>query len=282
MNDEAVIEIDLPLPRVASGKVREVFELSENELVFVATDRISAFDVVMAQGIPGKGSLLTSMSLFWFDLLADICPNHLISSYDTRSMVVRKLDMLPIEFVIRGYLVGSGWKEYQTTGSVCGIPLPSGLREADQLPEPIFTPATKAEVGAHDENISEDMAADIVGPDVLKTARDYAIELYARAASHAAERGIILADTKFEFGFNEGVITLADEVLTPDSSRFWPAHSYKPGANPPSYDKQYLRDWLDAKNWDRQPPPPDLPADVIKATAAKYQEAFDAITKENP
>lgn len=288
LTDEAITDIELSLPRVASGKVREIFELADDRLLFVATDRISAYDVVMAQGIPGKGRLLTSMSRFWFDLLADICPHHLISEYGGddpslagRSMVVQKLDMLPVEFVCRGYLAGSAWKEYQAVGSVCGVVLPGGLKEAERLPEPIFTPATKADQGSHDENISESLAADLVGPDVLNTARERAMSLYIRAAAHAAERGIILADTKFEFGLNKGIVTLADEVLTPDSSRFWPAQSWRLGTNPPSYDKQYLRDWLDQSGWDRRPPPPDLPADVIQQTAAKYEEAFDALTKEN-
>ncbi|MFN2609830.1 MAG: phosphoribosylaminoimidazolesuccinocarboxamide synthase [Actinomycetota bacterium] len=285
----AVIEIDLPLTRLASGKVREIFDMGDR-LLFIATDRISAYDVIMPQGIPNKGKLLTGMSTFWFDLLSKICPNHttpetalpdaLADSSDLlrgRSLVVEKLEMMPVEFVIRGYLVGSGWKDYQRTGAVCGIALPAGLVEAQKLPEPIFTPATKATTG-HDENISEDEAADILGADHLKVAKQYAIDLYLEASKHAATKGIILADTKFEFGIKDGDVVLADEVLTPDSSRFWPAESWAPGSNPPSFDKQYLRDWLDQIGWDRQPPPPDLPSDVIDFTARKYAEAYEAIT----
>ncbi|HVE75353.1 MAG TPA: phosphoribosylaminoimidazolesuccinocarboxamide synthase [Actinomycetota bacterium] len=282
----AVTKVDLSLPKVASGKVREVFELGPDSLLFVATDRISAYDVIMEQGIPDKGKLLTGMSLFWFDLLDGVCPNHLSTGgapvpddpvLAGRSLVVRKLEMLPIELVVRGYLVGSGWKDYKATGSVCGVPLPQGLVEAQKLPEPIFTPATKATTG-HDENISEDQAADLVGADVLKTAKGYAIDAYRTAADFAAERGIILADTKFEFGLDGSEIVLADEVLTPDSSRFWPASSYQQGKNPPSFDKQFLRDWLDSSGWDREPPPPELPEDVVMQTRAKYIEAYEQIT----
>jgi phosphoribosylaminoimidazole-succinocarboxamide synthase len=289
---QAVVNLDLPLPRIASGKVREIFDLEDGRLLFVATDRISAYDVVMSQGIPDKGAVLTGMTVFWLDLLKDVCPNHLLkgeaavlpAELDTvpgladRGLVVRRLEMLPVEFVVRGYLVGSGWNDYRRTGSVCGIPLPSGLQEASKLPEPIFTPATKATVG-HDENITEEQAADLAGPQRLKAAREYAIECYTRAATYAESRGIILADTKFEFGVNQaGEVVLADEVLTPDSSRFWPADAWAPGSSPPSYDKQYLRDWLDAAGWDRTPPPPDLPDEVVAQTRAKYVEAYEQLT----
>ncbi|MEA2588080.1 MAG: phosphoribosylaminoimidazole-succinocarboxamide synthase, partial [Actinomycetota bacterium] len=274
----AVSTVEVDLPHLSSGKVRELFDLGGDGLLFVASDRISAYDVVMPQAIPDKGRLLTGMSIFWFGATSDICPNHFLSAASNelpravreqvdalqgRHMVVRKLDMLPVEFVVRGYLVGSGWKDYRRTGAVCGIPLPEGLVEADKLPEPIFTPATKATVG-HDENISEAQAAELCPPGTLKVARDYAVELYKRAAGYARGRGIIIADTKFEFGLapdgtQTGEVTLADEVLTPDSSRFWPADQWEPGANPPSLDKQYLRDWLDVQGWDRRPPAPDLP-----------------------
>jgi phosphoribosylaminoimidazole-succinocarboxamide synthase len=289
---QAVVNFDLPLPRIASGKVREIFDLEDGRLLFVATDRISAYDVVMGQGIPDKGAVLTGMTVFWLDLLQDVCPNHLLAGeaavlppeLDTvpglvsRGLVVRRLEMLPVEFVVRGYLVGSGWKDYQRSGSVCGVPLPAGLQEASKLPEPIFTPATKATVG-HDENITEEQAAELAGPQRLKAAREYAIECYTRAASYAESRGIILADTKFEFGVNQaGEVVLADEVLTPDSSRFWPADAWAPGSSPPSYDKQYLRDWLDAAGWDRKPPPPGLPDEVVAQTRAKYVEAYEQLT----
>jgi phosphoribosylaminoimidazole-succinocarboxamide synthase len=288
----AVTNVDLPLPRVASGKVREIFDLRDGRMLFVASDRISAYDVVMHQGIPDKGAVLTRMTVFWLDLLRDVCPNHLLGGPGAelpaevasvpgvagRSLVVRRLDMLPVEFVVRGYLVGSGWKDYQRSGSVCGVPLPPGLQQASKLPEPIFTPATKATVG-HDENISEERAAELAGPGRLKAAREAAIECYRQAAAYAEGRGIILADTKFEFGLDEeGDVVLADEVLTPDSSRFWPADAWAPGTNPPSYDKQYVRDWLDARGWDRKPPPPDLPDEVLAMTRAKYVEAFEQLT----
>jgi phosphoribosylaminoimidazole-succinocarboxamide synthase len=288
----AVSTVEVDLPHLSSGKVRELFDLGGDGLLFVATDRISAYDVVMPQAIPDKGRLLTGMSIFWFGATSDICPNHFLSAASNelpravreqvdalqgRHMVVRKLDMLPVEFVVRGYLVGSGWKDYQRTGAVCGIPLPEGLVEADKLPEPIFTPATKATVG-HDENISEAQAAELCPPGTLKVARDYAVELYKRAAGYARGRGIIIADTKFEFGLApDGEVTLADEVLTPDSSRFWPADQWEPGANPPSLDKQYLRDWLDVQGWDHKPPAPDLPPEVVERTRAGYVEAYERL-----
>jgi phosphoribosylaminoimidazole-succinocarboxamide synthase len=290
----AITELDLPLPKVASGKVREIFELDPDHLLFVATDRISAFDVVMTQGIPDKGRVLSGISLFWFDYLADVCPNHLVEptwrggatrfrgvadNQDLigRSMVVRRLEMLPVEFVVRGYLAGSGWADYQSSGAVCGIPLPRGLRQADKLPEPIFTPSTKATTG-HDENISEDQAADLCGPDILKTAKEHALRLYLKASEFARDKGIILADTKFEFGLLGSEVVVGDEVLTPDSSRFWPLESWEPGSSPPSFDKQYLRDWLEGSRWGKEPPPPDLPADVIAQTRARYVEAFEQLT----
>jgi phosphoribosylaminoimidazole-succinocarboxamide synthase len=289
----AVSTVEVDLPHLSSGKVRELFDLGGDGLLFVASDRISAYDVVMPQAIPDKGRLLTGMSIFWFGATSDICPNHFLSAASNelpravreqvealqgRHMVVRKLDMLPVEFVVRGYLVGSGWKDYRRTGAVCGIPLPEGLVEADKLPEPIFTPATKATVG-HDENISEAQAAELCPPGTLKVARDYAVELYKRAAGYARGRGIIIADTKFEFGLApDGEVTLADEVLTPDSSRFWPADQWEPGANPPSLDKQYLRDWLDVQGWDHKPPAPDLPPDVVERTRAGYVEAYERLT----
>ncbi len=288
MSEGAVTQLDLPLVRVASGKVREVFELDRDRLLFVATDRISAFDVVMNQGIPDKGRVLTSMSHFWFDLVKDVCPNHLVpaseeslpsnladvAELEGRFMIVRKLSMLPIEFVVRGYLAGSAYSEYVESGSVCGIGLPAGLAESAKLDEPIFTPSTKATTG-HDVNISEDMAADAVGAEVLKTAKGFALDLYTTAAAYAEARGIILADTKFEFGVDDGTITVADEVLTPDSSRFWPADTWAPGQSPPSFDKQYLRDWLKSVDWNREPPPPDLPDEVIDNTRARYVEAHE-------
>lgn len=288
--NKALVAIDLPLPHLASGKVRELFAL-DNNLLFLATDRISAFDVVMNEGIPDKGRVLTALTLFWFDLTSDICPNHLISA-DTaeiavlaghrddlsgRSMVVRKLEMLPVEFVIRGYLAGSGWKDYQSTGMVCGIPLPGGLRQSERLAEPIFTPTTKATSG-HDMPLTEDEAADLCGPAVLKKAKDAAIAIYERAAATASERGIVLADTKFEFGIDDGEVVLGDEVLTPDSSRFWPADEWEPGSNPPSFDKQYLRDWLDGQGWDHEPPPPSLPDEVVDQTRSRYVEAYERLT----
>jgi phosphoribosylaminoimidazole-succinocarboxamide synthase len=293
--NNAITTVDLDLPHLSSGKVRELYDLGPDRLLFVATDRISAYDVVMPQGIPDKGRLLTGMSIFWFGATSDICPNHFASAstediprpareavgdLEGRHMVVRRLEMLPVEFVVRGYLVGSGWRDYRRTGAVCGIPLPPGLREADQLPEPIFTPATKATVG-HDENISEADAEAFCPPGTLKIARDYAIELYRRAATYARSRGIIVADTKFEFGLTEGPegeVTLADEVLTPDSSRFWPADRWEPGTTPPALDKQYLRDWLDAQGWDHTPPAPDLPEDVIARTRAGYVEAYERLS----
>src|SRR5689334_3346802 len=268
----------------SSGKVREMYEV-DDDLLMVASDRISAYDVIMPTLIPNKGRVLTQMSLFWFDSTRDICPNHFVSEdvpeeVAGRAMRVRKLDMYPVECVVRGYLSGSGWREYRDTGAVCGIELPAGLRESDRLPEPIFTPATKAELGDHDENIDFDRAAEIVGDrPLMEELRRISIDVYERGAGHAAERGIILADTKFEFGRSPGAeIVLADEVLTPDSSRFWPAGEYEPGRAQPSFDKQYVRDWADATGWDHSPPGPELPDDVVESTRAKYVEAYERIT----
>ena len=268
----------------SSGKVREIYE-DGDELIMVASDRISAFDVVLAEPIPDKGRVLTQMSIFWFETTGEIVPNHLISEdvpaeVAGRAIRVRKLEMFPVECVVRGYLSGSGWKEYRETQAVCGIELPGGLQESDQLPEPIFTPATKAEIGEHDENIDFDRAAEIVGSrPLMEELRRISIELYEHARTHAFERGIILADTKFEFGSAPGAeIVLGDEVLTPDSSRFWPAGDYEPGRGQASFDKQYVRDYLNEQDWDHSPPAPALPPEVIAGTTAKYREAYERIT----
>jgi phosphoribosylaminoimidazole-succinocarboxamide synthase len=268
----------------SSGKVREIYE-DGDELIMVASDRISAFDVVLAEPIPDKGRVLTQMSIFWFETTGEIVPNHLISEdvpaeAAGRAIRVKRLDMYPVECVVRGYLSGSGWKEYRESRSVCGIALPDGLQESDQLPEPIFTPATKAEVGEHDENIDFDRAAEIVGSrPLMEELRRVSIELYEHARLHALGRGIILDDTKFEFGAAPGAeIVLGDEVLTPDSSRFWPADDYEPGRGQASFDKQYVRDYLDEQGWDHSPPAPALPAEVIAGTTAKYREAYERIT----
>ena len=274
------------------GKVRDLYQTGTDRLVIVASDRISAFDVVLSPGIPGKGVVLNQLSSFWFALLADVAPSHVVatdlrefpepfascSELAGRSCLVRSVRIVPIECVVRGYLVGSGWKEYQATGRVCGIPLPAGLRLADRLPEPIFTPSTKAEVG-HDENISFDATAAIVGGDVAARLRSLSLALYKRAAAYAEAKGIIIADTKFEFGIDDSAaLVWADEALTPDSSRFWPAAEYRPGANPPSFDKQFVRDWLEASGWDKKPPAPILPDAVIDGTLARYLEAFRRLT----
>jgi phosphoribosylaminoimidazole-succinocarboxamide synthase len=280
------------LPQVARGKVRENYAVGEDRLLMVASDRISAFDVVMGEPIPGKGALLTRMALFWFDRLAGIVPHHLTgqppesvvdadeaAQVQGRAMLVRRLQPLPIEAVVRGYLAGSGWQEYQRTGEVCGVPLPPGLSLASRLPQPIFTPATKAEAGAHDENINFDQVVALIGAERAAQVRDVAIRLYREAAAYALTRGIVIADTKFEFGLDaHGTLTLMDEVLTPDSSRFWPLASWQEGQNPPSFDKQYLRDWLesvriDGQPWNKRAPAPTLPAEVIEATAERYRAA---------
>jgi phosphoribosylaminoimidazole-succinocarboxamide synthase len=286
------------LPLLARGKVRDNYGVGDDRILMVATDRLSAFDVIMGEPIPGKGELLTRMALFWFENLAGIVPHHLTGEDPEsvvapeereqvrgRSMLVKRLRPLPVEAVVRGYLAGSGWKEYSDTGKVCGEPLPPGLRNASQLPEPIFTPATKAEAGAHDENISFERMCQIVGREIATRMRDFSIRLYRTAAVFARSRGIIIADTKFEFGLDaDGTLTLMDEILTPDSSRFWPVDAYAVGSNPPSYDKQFVRDWLeqarvDGKPWNKRAPAPPLPPDVIEKTAAKYQEAFTRLTQ---
>jgi phosphoribosylaminoimidazole-succinocarboxamide synthase len=269
---------------VASGKVREMYAV-EDDLVMVASDRISAYDVVLPTPIPDKGKVLTQMSVFWFETTGHICPNHFLSEdvpdeVAGRALRVKRLDMYPVECVARGYLSGSGWREYRETGAVCGIELPPGLRESDRLPEPIFTPATKAELGEHDENIDFDRAAELIGDRALmEDLRRATLELYEHAAAHAAERGIVIADTKFEFGASPGAeVVLGDEVLTPDSSRFWPADDYEPGRSQASFDKQYVRDWLDQSGWDHTPPGPELPDDVVANTRAKYVEAYERIS----
>ena len=283
-------EIAAPLPGLdlySRGKVREMYDLGD-QLLMVASDRISAYDVVLPTAIPDKGNVLTGLSVFWFGRTADIVPNHFVSTdvpdeVRGRALVVRKLEIFPVECVVRGYLSGSGWKEYRRDGSVCGIELPPGLRESDRLPEPIFTPATKAEMGEHDENIDFDRAAEIVGDrGLMEELRRLSIEVYERAAGHAEGNGIVLADTKFEFGRDpQGQIVLADEVLTPDSSRFWPRDTYQPGGSQPSFDKQYVRDWLDQSGWDHSPPGPDLPGEVVQNTRAKYVEAYERISGES-
>ena len=292
MSGNTLLQLDLPgIPKVRSGKVREMFDLGDR-LLMVASDRISAYDVVMPNGIPRKGEVLTLFSHFWFDRAADLVPNHLLSKADEplpeavqshadqigrRAMVVKKAQPLAIECVVRGYLAGSGWKEYQKQGTVCGISLPDGLENSSQLPEPIFTPATKAEEG-HDENISFDEAVNIVGKNVAEQARELSIKLYMRGRDHAAEKGIIIADTKFEFGIFEGELILIDEVLTPDSSRFWPADLYAPGRSQPSFDKQFVRDYLETLDWDKTPPGPELPAEIVQKTSEKYIEAYTRVT----
>jgi phosphoribosylaminoimidazole-succinocarboxamide synthase len=291
--DSVLLQTDFPeLELHASGKVRDVYRLDGEHLLFVATDRISAFDYVLATGIPQKGRVLTQISLFWFDFLKDIVPNHVVtadvSRYPAgvkkyadqlrgRSMMVVRGQMFPVECVVRGYLSGSGWKEYKSTGKVCGIALPAGLRESDQLPEPIFTPATKATTG-HDVNISFEEMCKIVVPEQSRRLRDISLKLYKTAADYARQRGIIIADTKFEFGLTPAGITLADEVLTPDSSRFWPTDKYQPGKPQESYDKQYVRDYLEQIRWNKQPPAPSLPAEVALRTSEKYLEAYRQLT----
>jgi phosphoribosylaminoimidazole-succinocarboxamide synthase len=268
----------------ARGKVRDIYE-DHDRLLIVATDRISAFDYILATGIPDKGRVLTQMTLFWLDFLKDIVPNHLFSTnvsalppeFEGRSMWVKKAQMFDVECVARGYLSGSGWKDYVRTGSLCGIPLPTGLRESDALPEPIFTPATKAQSG-HDENIPFETVVAMIGGQTAARLRDLTLTIYRKAAEYARSRGIIIADTKFEFGVVEGKILLADEVLTPDSSRFWPAETYSPGGAQPSYDKQFVRDYLESIQWNKQPPAPALPEDVARRTSEKYKDAYRTLT----
>ena len=289
--DDVLLETALPLPLLARGKVRDLYDLGQS-LLFIATDRISAFDCVLGSGIPCKGKVLTQMSLFWFNFLKDVVPTHLISADVTnlpehrslsldalqgRSMIVEKANVIQIECVARGYLAGSGWKEYKSEGTVCGISLPAGLNEGDRLPAPIFTPATKAQSG-HDMNVSFSAVCGTIGRELATRLRDLTLDIYHRAAAYTIERGIILADTKFEFGFVGEKLLLADEVLTPDSSRYWPADTYKPGVSQLSFDKQYVRDYLETIAWDKMPPAPSLPADVIEKTSNKYQEAYRRIT----
>lgn len=291
--DQVLLQTDFPeIELFASGKVRDVYLVSTDRLLFVATDRISAFDYVLATGIPHKGRVLTQLSLFWFEFLKDIVPNHLVTAdvgrYPAevrayadqlrgRSMLVQRAEMFPVECVVRGYLSGSGWKEYKASGSVCGIKLPAGLRESEQLPEPIFTPATKATSG-HDENISFEHMTQLVDPEDARQLRDLSLAIYQKAADYARQKGIIIADTKFEFGRAAAGITLADEVLTPDSSRFWPADKYKPGMTQESFDKQYVRDYLEEIRWNKLPPAPALPPEVASKTSEKYVEAYRQIT----
>lgn len=291
--NQALLQTDISsYPLAARGKVRDIYALDGVELLFVATDRISAFDHVLGSGIPDKGRILTQLSCFWFDFLADVVPNHVISTdvrdfpaslqpyaaqLEGRSMLVRRAEMFPVECVVRGYLSGSGWKDYQKTGAVCGIRLPSGLRESDRLPEPIFTPAAKNNVG-HDENISFEQVVSTVGQKQAEELRDLTFSIYKKAGAHAASKGLILADTKFEFGSLNGQTILADEVLTPDSSRYWPSEGYKPGGAQPSFDKQYVRDYLESIHWNKQAPAPSLPDEVLKRTREKYLEAFHLIT----
>jgi phosphoribosylaminoimidazole-succinocarboxamide synthase len=285
------------LPLLARGKVRDNYAVGDDRILMVASDRLSAFDVIMGEPIPGKGILLTQMALFWFDKLGHICPNHLtgdapesavqpdeVPQVTGRSMLVKRLKPLPVEAVVRGYLAGSGWKEYQENSAVCGVPLPAGLQNASKLPAPIYTPAAKAAVGDHDENITFEKTVEMIGLDLATRIRDLSIQIYSAAAEIALAKGVIIADTKFEFGLDtDGTLVLMDEVLTPDSSRFWPVEGYVEGSNPPSYDKQFVRDWLeqakvDGKPWDKTPPAPRVPADVIAKTAAKYQEALERLT----
>lgn len=291
---DALFESDLRSLRLAHrGKVRDIYDIDDKHMLIVTSDRLSAFDVVLPTPIPDKGRVLTTLSNFWFQRTRQIVPNHLADltlaqvlpdaaerkPLEGRAIVVKRLKALPVEAIVRGYIVGSGWKEYQKSGTVCGIPLPAGLREADRLPEPIFTPSTKADVGQHDENISFEAATKILGQDIAARVRDASLALYKEAAAYALTRGIIIADTKFEFGLDEaGRLTLIDEALTPDSSRFWPADSYKPGANPPSFDKQYVRDYLESLGWNKKAPGPALPPEVVAKTTEKYREALTRLT----
>lgn len=277
---------------IYTGKVRDIYDAGGDRLLFVASDRVSAFDVVMAEPVPDKGRVLTAMTVFWLEHLADLVPNHLVSIDPVdfpegasaiadaagRTMLVRRAEMLKIECIVRGYLSGSAWKEYQATGTMHGSPLPAGLRESDRLPEPVFTPSTKADTG-HDENITFDEACKIVGDEVADQARRISLEAYSRAAALSAERGLILADTKFELGFIDGALALCDEVLTPDSSRYWAVVDWKPGSTPPSFDKQPLRDWLDSLDWDKAPPPPPLPQEVVTSMRERYVEGYERITR---
>ncbi len=294
MMQNALLETSLgDLSPIVRGKVRDIYSLGEKELLFVATDRISAFDHVLATGVPDKGRILTQLSLFWFDFLQDTVKNHVLTADPSqfpsdltpyldqlagRSMIVKRAEMFPVECVVRAYISGSGWKDYQANGSVCGIKLPAGLRESDRLPEPIFTPAAKINTGGHDENISFETVINTVGTENAKKLRDLTISIFEKASRHAESQGLILADTKFEFGMIDGEIILADEVLTPDSSRYWPADTYAPGGPQPSFDKQYVRDYLESIKWNKQAPAPALPEDVVARTREKYLEAFRLIS----
>ncbi|MDP1766855.1 MAG: phosphoribosylaminoimidazolesuccinocarboxamide synthase [Methylotenera sp.] len=281
------------LKRIHQGKVRDIYDIDADTMLLVSTDRLSAFDVILPTGIANKGAMLTQMANFWFEKLKDVVPNHLTgidpnsvvtkpaeqAQLGSRAVVVKKLKALPIEAIVRGYLVGSGWKEYKAKGTVCGIQLPAGLQEASKLPNPIFTPSSKAAVGEHDENISLQQCAELIGKEMAEKVASVAIALYKQAAEYALTRGIIIADTKFEFGLDaHGVLHVMDEVLTPDSSRFWPADSYAVGSNPPSYDKQFVRDWLESLGWNKTPPAPALPEEVAQKTSEKYMEAFERLT----
>ncbi|MCF7203172.1 phosphoribosylaminoimidazolesuccinocarboxamide synthase [Pseudomonas oligotrophica] len=282
----------LSLKKLYSGKVRDLYEIDDKRMLMVASDRLSAFDVILAEPIPEKGKILTAISNFWFDKFTGLVPNHFTGDrvedvvpaaelplVEGRAVVAKRLQPVAVEAIVRGYLAGSGWKEYQNSGTVCGIALPAGLKEASKLPEPIFTPSTKAAVGDHDENISFEQCEAIIGKELAAQVRDTAIALYKAAVEYAATRGIIIADTKFEFGLDEnGTLTLMDEALTPDSSRFWPADSYQEGQNPPSFDKQFVRDWLESTGWNKQPPAPAVPQDVAQKTADKYREALTRLT----
>ena len=292
MPNETVLQLDLPgIKKIKSGKVREIFDLGDR-LLLVASDRISAFDVIMPNGIPNKGAVLTQISFFWFERFASLVPNHLLAKADDplpnnlqpfadklarRTMIVKKAKPLAIECIVRGYLSGSGWKEYKKSQTVCGVKLPGGLTESAELPEPIFTPSTKAEAG-HDENISFEEACKIVGKDLATQASELSLKIYKAGRDYARQRGIIIADTKFEFGISDGKLILIDEVLTPDSSRFWPADQYQPGKGQPSFDKQFVRDYLETLEWDKTPPGPKLPDDVVAKTSAKYLDAYERLT----
>ena len=284
----------LELPHVYSGKVRDIYDAGNNQYLMVTSDRISAFDVVMNQPVPDKGRVLMAMSAFWFQHFSTSMKSHLISTDVSdfpvsaqvpeiagRSMLVKKVDMLPIECIVRGYITGSAWKEYKANGTMHGTPLPTNLQESEKLPEPVFTPSTKAEDGLHDENISFTQAADIVGLEIAELAKQKSLELYSQGAEYALERGIIIADTKFEMGFVDGELVIADEVLTPDSSRFWAKDEWKPGTTPPSFDKQPVRDFLDGLDWDKSPPPPELPDEVVTASSKRYREGYEKISGKN-
>jgi phosphoribosylaminoimidazole-succinocarboxamide synthase len=294
INSDVLFESSVPeLPLLGRGKVRDIYSVDDHHLLIVTTDRLSAYDVVLPDPVPGKGQVLTKLSVFWFRMMADIIDNQLTDltvddvikdpslrrQLRDRSLVVKRFRPLPIEAVVRGYLIGSGWRDYLATGQVCGIDLPAGMRQAEQLPETLFTPASKAAAGDHDENISYDAVVDLIGEKMASHVRDVSVQIYERAAKFAADRGIIIADTKFEFGVDEeGRLHIIDEALTPDSSRFWPVDSYEVGISPPSFDKQFVRDYLDTLDWDKTPPGPELPADVLQQTGAKYREALDRLT----